>query len=58
LLKAGDPREILGRLMAERHPIYAEADLVVDSPAGGAHDEVAAAIRAALAANGALEETP
>lgn len=31
LLKAGDPRAILGQLMDKRHPIYAEADLVVDS---------------------------
>jgi len=31
LLKQGDPAEILGRLIAARYPIYAEADLVVDS---------------------------
>ncbi len=31
LLKNGDKREILSRLMAERHPVYAEADIVVDS---------------------------
>lgn len=31
LLKQGDPREILSRLMEQRYPIYAEADLVVDS---------------------------
>ena len=34
LLKTGDPRDILARLMAERHPIYAEADIVVDSADG------------------------
>ena len=34
LLKTGDPRQILARLMAERHPIYAEADIVVDSADG------------------------
>jgi shikimate kinase len=33
LLRQGDPREILGRLMDQRHPIYAEADLIVDSTA-------------------------
>lgn len=33
LLRAGDPRDILARLMAQRYPIYAEADLVVDSTA-------------------------
>ena len=31
LLKQGDPREILGRLMEARYPIYAEADIIVDS---------------------------
>ena len=31
LLKNGDPREILGRLMALRYPIYAEADIEVYS---------------------------
>lgn len=31
LLQTGDPRAVLERLMVERHPVYAEADLVVDS---------------------------
>ncbi len=31
LLKQGDPREILGRLMDVRYPVYAEADIIVDS---------------------------
>jgi shikimate kinase len=31
LLNQGDPREILTRLMTIRHPVYAEADIVVDS---------------------------
>jgi len=30
LLHNGDPAEILGRLMEQRHPIYAQADIVVD----------------------------
>jgi shikimate kinase/3-dehydroquinate synthase len=30
LLRQGDPAAILGNLMAQRHPIYAEADIVVD----------------------------
>jgi len=38
LLKQGDPREILGRLMEARYPIYAEADITVEST-----DEVAEA---------------
>jgi shikimate kinase len=31
LLKRGNPREILDGLMDERYPVYAEADVVVDS---------------------------
>jgi shikimate kinase/3-dehydroquinate synthase len=31
LLRNGDPEKILAALMAERHPIYGEADIVVDS---------------------------
>jgi len=34
LLKRGDPRVILAELIERRHPIYAEADLTVDSGAG------------------------
>lgn len=30
LLKGGSPRDILERLMAERYPIYAEANIVID----------------------------
>ncbi|HET6182323.1 MAG TPA: 3-dehydroquinate synthase [Acetobacteraceae bacterium] len=30
LLSGGDPTEILGRLMTQRHPVYAEADVVID----------------------------
>jgi shikimate kinase len=33
LLRDGDPREILARLIDQRHPIYAEADLLVESSA-------------------------
>lgn len=31
LLKTGDPREILARLMEARYPLYAEADIIVDT---------------------------
>ncbi|MBP2230250.1 shikimate kinase [Azospirillum agricola] len=31
LLNQGDPRDVLGRLMAQRYPVYAEADLTVVS---------------------------
>ena len=34
LLKQGDPRQILGDLMEQRYPVYAEADVVVDSRDG------------------------
>jgi len=34
LLKGDDPRAVLERLMAERHPVYAEADIIVDSIEG------------------------
>ncbi len=30
LLAAGDPREVLEALMRTRHPVYAEADIVID----------------------------
>jgi len=34
LLQQGDPREILEKLMAEREPAYAQADIIVDSVDG------------------------
>jgi shikimate kinase len=34
LLKRGDPRQILGKLIEQRYPVYAEADVVVDSVDG------------------------
>jgi len=34
LLKTGNPSDILDRLISERYPIYAEADIVVESGAG------------------------
>jgi shikimate kinase len=34
LLKTGDPRAILAELIERRHPVYAEADVVVDSGEG------------------------
>ena len=55
LLRDGDPRAILARLMVERHPVYAEADITVDSAQGGLHDDVVADIIAALRARGVLE---
>lgn len=34
LLKGGEPREILARLMSDRNPTYAEADVAVESSDG------------------------
>ncbi|UCH75726.1 MAG: shikimate kinase [Rhodospirillales bacterium] len=34
LLKTADPRAKLAELMAQRYPIYAEGDIIVDSSAG------------------------
>jgi len=53
LLNSGDPREILGRLMTERYPIYAEADVEVysrDEP----HEVAVAEIIRQLKARGEL----
>ena len=47
LLKNGDPREIVGRLKAEREPFYAEAPIHVAS-GGGPHGETVNRIVRAL----------
>jgi shikimate kinase len=49
LLKSGNARAILGALIEQRHPVYAEADAVVDSGEGSPELTVSRAI-AALAA--------
>lgn len=49
LLKTGDPRDILGRLMNERYPVYSKADVVVES-GEGPHGRVVGAIIKGLAA--------
>ncbi len=46
LLKQGNRREILERLMEERYPVYARTDIVVDSRDGPLDDTVAAALTA------------
>lgn len=46
LLRQGEPREILGRLIEARYPIYQEADLVVDSSDVPAEDTVEAVVQA------------
>lgn len=47
LLRTGDKGEILARLMQERYPVYAEADIVIDSNAG-LHEAVVEHIVATL----------
>jgi shikimate kinase len=54
LLREGDPREILARLLAQREPVYAEADLVLESEEGP-HSAVVERIVAALGERGLLE---
>jgi len=44
LLKAGDPREILSELIERRHPIYAKAEVTVDSGDGSPEATVNRAI--------------
>jgi shikimate kinase len=51
LLKQGDPRATMERLMAERYPVYAEADVTVDSN-GGPHETIVQHILAQLSALG------
>jgi shikimate kinase len=40
LLKGGDPRAVLERLMAERYPVYAQADVTVPSSSGSTEETV------------------
>jgi shikimate kinase len=57
LLGKGDRRETLERLVAERHPIYAEADVVVDS-AREAPEVTVERVIAALAAHMGVMPAP
>ena len=50
LLAEGEPREVLRRLMDERDPTYAEADIVVDS-VDGPHERTLQAVLRALDAH-------
>ena len=52
LLARGNPREVLGRLIETRYPVYAEADITVDSLAEQSHDLMACRILDALLTNG------
>jgi len=57
LLKSGDPRDILGRLMDERYPVYSQADVVVES-GEGPHLRVVRAIADGLAQYTASKDGP
>jgi shikimate kinase len=46
-LQNADPDETMRRLMAERHPVYAEADLNIES-SDGSHERVVQALLDAL----------
>lgn len=46
LLKQGDPADVMRRLMAEREPIYAEADITVESVNGTHAASLEAVLRA------------
>ncbi|HUF86235.1 MAG TPA: shikimate kinase [Thermohalobaculum sp.] len=59
LLNRGNPRDTLARLIDERYPVYALADIRVDSLPGLSHEQMARRILAALEAHGgALEREP
>ena len=51
LLHQGNPREVMARLMAERYPVYAEADMTVDSN-NGPHGAAVLQVLQALAQRG------
>ena len=58
LLKRGNPLEILNRLMTERYPVYAEADITVvsdDGPPDATVERVCQGIDTYLAERAALE---
>lgn len=46
LLRTGDKKVILSRLMDERYPVYEEADIVIDSSSGSHEDVVEHIIKA------------
>lgn len=60
LLKSGDPKEIMERLMNERYPIYAEADITIESrdvPHDVIVDEIVAALARRIADAAAAPES-
>lgn len=55
LLKSGDPEQVMRGLMAARYPIYADADITIESR-DIPHDSIVAEIIAALARHPALAQ--
>jgi shikimate kinase len=55
LLQQDDPRAVLAELIERRHPVYAEADLVIDSGEGPAEQTVTRVIAALAACERALQ---
>lgn len=61
MLKTADPAETLRRLIAERYPVYAEADLTIESrevPHGIIVDEILTALRNHLVRRGDASSAP
>lgn len=58
LLNCDDPRAVLAGLIEARYPIYAEADITVESLADQSHDAMAGRILAALVADGRAFAAP
>jgi shikimate kinase len=57
LLKTADPEAVMRRLMAERYPIYAEADIMVESR-DVPHDAIVTEIIEALLKHPSLAQSP
>ena len=55
LLQQDDPRAVLAGLIEQRYPLYAEADLVIDSGEGPAEQTVTRVIAALAACERALQ---
>ncbi len=58
LLNAGDPRTILAELMAVRYPVYAEADIVIETGAENIEvtvERIVAALRDRASSDHSLE---
>ncbi len=58
LLNTGDPRAVLSRLIDARYPVYAGADIHVESLMEQTHEDMAGRILAALAEHGRATGCP